>query len=68
VFDKDDDGFISVDDLMTVMHSLGENLSEEAARQMIKEGDVDGDGMISFHESEPSYGVKFNRLLVVKYS
>ncbi|EYC14046.1 hypothetical protein Y032_0042g679 [Ancylostoma ceylanicum] len=50
VFDKDDDGFISVDDLMTVMHSLGETLSGDAARQMIKEGDVDGDGMISFHE------------------
>ncbi|EPB68662.1 EF hand [Ancylostoma ceylanicum] len=68
VFDKDDDGFISVDDLMTVMHSLGETLSGDAARQMIKEGDVDGDGMISFHESEHSYGVKFNRLLVLKCS
>ncbi|KAK5975863.1 Calcium-binding protein CML [Trichostrongylus colubriformis] len=50
VFDKNGDGMISADDLLTVMQSLGEKLSERDAREMIKEGDVDRDGLISFHE------------------
>ncbi|KAK6734756.1 hypothetical protein RB195_018134 [Necator americanus] len=50
VFDKDGDGLISTQDLKSVMLSLGETLSEDAAREMIKEGDVDHDGMINFHE------------------
>ncbi|WKX94303.1 hypothetical protein Q1695_011505 [Nippostrongylus brasiliensis] len=50
VFDKNGDGMISVDDLLTVMQSLGEKLSEADAREMIREGDVDHDGLISFHE------------------
>ncbi|ETN79698.1 EF hand [Necator americanus] len=49
VFDKDGDGLISTQDLKSVMLSLGETLSEDAAREMIKEGDVDHDGMINFH-------------------
>ncbi|KJH50893.1 EF hand [Dictyocaulus viviparus] len=49
VFDKNGDGLISVEDLLKLMHSLGEKLNEADAREMIKEGDIDRDGMISFH-------------------
>lgn len=50
VFDKNGDGMISVDDLVVVMQSLGQKLSEADAQEMIREGDVDRDGLISFHE------------------
>ncbi|XGW12438.1 hypothetical protein V3C99_013274 [Haemonchus contortus] len=50
VFDKNGDGMISADDLQMAMQSLGEKLSEADANDMIKEGDVDRDGMINFHE------------------
>ncbi|VDK45892.1 unnamed protein product, partial [Cylicostephanus goldi] len=50
VFDKDADGFISSNDLIHLMHSLGEALSESMARDMIREGDYDHDGLISFNE------------------
>ncbi|VDP14399.1 unnamed protein product [Heligmosomoides polygyrus] len=49
VFDKNGDGMISVDDLVVVMQSLGQKLSEADAQEMIREGDVDRDGLISFH-------------------
>ncbi|CAI4229708.1 unnamed protein product [Auanema sp. JU1783] len=50
VFDKNQDGLISLDDLVYVMMSLGEKLTEAEAKDMIKEGDLDHDGMIDFQE------------------
>ncbi|VDM52705.1 unnamed protein product [Angiostrongylus costaricensis] len=49
VFDRNGDGLISAEDLLMVMHSLGMKLNESDANDMIREGDVDHDGMISFH-------------------
>ena len=44
VFDKDGDGFITRDELMHVMTSKGERMSEEEARSLIELVDIDGDG------------------------
>jgi len=33
-----------------VMLNLGEKLSDEEASQMIKEADLDGDGLVSYDE------------------
>ncbi|KAE9412828.1 hypothetical protein Angca_002924 [Angiostrongylus cantonensis] len=49
VFDKNGDGLISAEDLVMMMQSLGKKLNESDARDMIREGDVDRDEMISFH-------------------
>ncbi|VDM59299.1 unnamed protein product [Angiostrongylus costaricensis] len=59
VFDKNGDGLISAEDLLMVMHSLGKKLNEADAHDMIREGDVDRDGMISFH------GESDNRMLEI---
>lgn len=48
VFDKNGDGVISIDDLIFVMCQLGEKLTETEAKEMIKQGDLDHDGMIDF--------------------
>lgn len=48
VFDKNNDGMISSNELRHVMTSLGERLSEEEVDDMIKEADMDGDGMVNY--------------------
>lgn len=52
VFDKNGDGFISVDELGTVLGSLGlhQGRNLEDCKLMITKVDVDGDGMVSFKE------------------
>ncbi|CAD6198187.1 unnamed protein product [Caenorhabditis auriculariae] len=50
VFDQNGDGLISLDDLVFVMLQLGERLTESEAKEMIRQGDIDHDGMIDFHE------------------
>ncbi|XP_041020610.1 calmodulin-like protein 11 isoform X2 [Juglans microcarpa x Juglans regia] len=50
VFDRDQDGYISANELRHVMMNLGERLTDEEAEQMIKEADLDGDGQVSYEE------------------
>jgi len=51
----------SVDNLQLrqVMINLGERLTEEEAEQMIREADVDGDGLVSYEE--------FARMMMVAF-
>jgi calmodulin len=49
VFDKNNDGLISSSELRHVMTNLGEKLSEEEVDDMIKEADMDGDGMVNYN-------------------
>ncbi|KAL6905688.1 hypothetical protein ACP4OV_003289 [Aristida adscensionis] len=50
VFDKDQNGFITRDELAQVMRNLGEKLSEHELAEMLREADVDGDGQINYNE------------------
>ena len=50
LFDKDRDGAINNKELGTVMRNLGQNPSEEELKEMIKEIDLDGNGVIDFNE------------------
>lgn len=50
VFDKNGDGLISSSELRHVMTSLGEKLSDEEVEDMLKEADLDGDGMVNYIE------------------
>ena len=50
LFDKDRDGAINNKELGTIMRNLGQNPSEEELKQMIKEIDLDGNGVIDFNE------------------
>jgi calmodulin len=44
LFDKDNNERITLDELGTVMKSLGMNPTDEELRDMIREHDTDGDG------------------------
>ena len=50
VFDKDGNGFISASELRHVMTNLGEKLTDEEVDEMIKEADIDGDGLVNYEE------------------
>ena len=49
VFDKDEDGFISVEDLKSVLTNLDQNFTEQEINDMVRETDTDGDGKISYN-------------------
>jgi calmodulin len=44
VFDQDQNGFISRDELRHVLQNLGELLSDDELAEMLREADVEGDG------------------------
>lgn len=50
VFDKDQDGSITQDELRSVMANLGQKLTSQELDEMIKEADTDGDGKINYKE------------------
>ncbi|CAH2238165.1 jg22093 [Pararge aegeria aegeria] len=50
LFDKDEDGTITMAELGVVMRSLGQRPSETELRDMVKEVDQDGNGTIEFNE------------------
>ncbi|XP_037075106.1 calmodulin-like [Pollicipes pollicipes] len=50
VFDKDDDGFLSVAELRHIMTSMGEKMTKNEVDDMISEADKDGDGKINYQE------------------
>lgn len=47
VFDRDNDGVISPDELRFVMDIIGERLSHEQLKAVMKEADLDGDGAVT---------------------
>uniref|UniRef100_T1JDJ6 EF-hand domain-containing protein n=1 Tax=Strigamia maritima TaxID=126957 RepID=T1JDJ6_STRMM len=48
VFDKNGDGFISSSELRHVMTNLGEKLTDDEVEDMIREADIDGDGLVNY--------------------
>ena len=50
LFDKDHDGFISVEELRAVFQSLGQVPTEQELLEMVKQVDTDGNGLIDFTE------------------
>lgn len=55
VFDRNGDGFISSSELRHVMTNLGEKLTDEEVEDMIREADLDGDGLVNY-EGKPKIG------------
>eukprot|EP00258_Populus_trichocarpa_P016687 XP_006375914.2 calmodulin-like protein 11 [Populus trichocarpa] len=50
VFDKDQDGYISSNELRHVMINLGEQLTDKELELMIQVADLDGDGHVNYEE------------------
>lgn len=50
LFDDDDSGFISLQNLERVARELGETMSPQELNEMIQRADLDGDGVISEDE------------------
>ena len=50
IFDDDDSGKISTENLKKVAIELNENVSDQELRDMIKEADLNGDGEVDIEE------------------
>ena len=50
MFDKNGDGCISVNELGTVMRSVGQNPNNEELQTIINDVDADGNGTLDFQE------------------
>lgn len=50
VFDRDQNGFISLNELRHVMNNLGDRLTGDELTEMLGEADVNGDGQINYTE------------------
>ena len=50
VFDKDGNGFITIDELEMTMLSLGETLTPSELQEMMDEVDSDRDGKVSYRQ------------------
>lgn len=50
LFDKDEDGTISISEMGVLMRSLGQRPSEDEVRDMVNEFDQNGNGTIEFNE------------------
>ncbi|KAM0946460.1 putative EF-hand domain-containing protein [Dioscorea sansibarensis] len=68
VFDKDQNGFISIAELCHVMTNLGEKLTDEEVDEMIRDADVDGDGQINYEEFVKVMMAKWRRSILVSSS
>jgi len=49
-FDSDKDGFITRDDLKSLLMRLGDDVTDDDVIEMMKEADKDGDGMVSMED------------------
>ena len=49
-FDRDGDGYITVEDLKVAMSSMGKKFTDDELRQLISEADLDDDGRVSLQE------------------
>mmetsp|Transcript_47562 Transcript_47562/g.74151 ORF Transcript_47562/g.74151 Transcript_47562/m.74151 type:complete len:116 (-) Transcript_47562:216-563(-) len=47
ILDRDGNGFISADELYKIMADLGEDLTDEELKVMIRVADADGDGRVN---------------------
>ncbi|XP_042557368.1 calmodulin-like [Dipodomys spectabilis] len=50
VFDKDGSGFVSAAELRQVLTTLGEKLTDLEVDEMIREADIDGNGLLNYEE------------------
>ena len=48
IFDKDDDGLISVEELRSIMKNLGDKMSDDELDEMIDAADVNHDGLVNY--------------------
>jgi len=50
IFDKDDDGYLTVAELRRIMTQLGERMPSREIEEMVREADNDNDGLINCQE------------------
>ncbi|XP_028676067.1 calcium-binding protein LPS1-alpha-like [Erpetoichthys calabaricus] len=57
ILDKDNDGSISETEMRQIMKNLGEKLTDEEIDTMLKEADIDGDGLVNYDEFKEAFSM-----------
>ena len=65
IFDKDDDGLISVEELRHIMLSFGEKMTEKELDEMVAEANCDKDGHIDYEGEHMLMSIDVIHLLVI---
>lgn len=63
LFDKNGDGYITVDELKGILANNGEKISDIELNDMIKDADIDGDGKINY---EGNIWDSYNRTIIIQ--
>jgi len=50
IFDKDDDGFISVEELRSIMKNMGDKMTDQELDEMLDTADTKRDGLVNYSE------------------
>ena len=48
IFDKDDDGFISVEELRSIMKNMGDKMTDQELDEMLDAADTKHDGLVNY--------------------
>ena len=59
-FDANGNGYITKDELIQAMKNVGENLSDQEIKSMIKNADLNNDGQVSFEGRRRRYITPLN--------
>ena len=51
IFDKDDDGYIPVQEMRQILQSLGDKMTDQELDEMMAAADSDHDGFINYEGS-----------------
>ena len=67
IFDKDDDGLISVEELRNIMLRLGEKMTDKELDEMIAEANCDKDGHIDYEGTNFPEGFPYYSSDIVRF-
>ena len=66
IFDKDDDGYIPVNEMRDILQSLGDKMTDQELDEMMAAADSDQDGFINYEGTKYSVRHKSTRILFQK--
>lgn len=57
IFDKDNNGYITADELKVAMENLNEKLTDDDVNEMIREADLNNDGKVNYEGNYKSFNI-----------
>lgn len=65
IFDKDDDGYIPVEEMREILQSLGDKMTDQELDEMMAAADSDKDGFINYEGSNEGISFAYHYILSI---